>query len=123
MRVTNSIISACRFITILYYHSYKQVERLKLSTSEKFLRITKGFLKKFIDRKSNCIHPVWKPLLDFEQYLVVFILPTFLQPSQPQRGTAVAQWLRRYATNRKVGGSNLAGVIGIIPIALSPGVD
>ena len=28
-------------------------------------------------------------------------------------GTAVAQWLRCYATNRKVAGSNPDGVIGI----------
>ena len=29
------------------------------------------------------------------------------------KGTAVAQWLRRYATNRKIAGSLPAGVIGI----------
>ena len=29
------------------------------------------------------------------------------------RGTAVAQWLRCFATNRKVSGSSPAGVIGI----------
>jgi len=31
------------------------------------------------------------------------------------RGTAVAQWLRCCATNRKVAGSITAGVIGIFP--------
>jgi len=40
-------------------------------------------------------------------------------------GTAVAQWLRYYATNRKVAGSVPAGVSGffidkILPIALWP---
>ena len=40
-------------------------------------------------------------------------------------GTSVAQWLRCYATNRKVAGSIPAGVIGffidiILPIALWP---
>ena len=46
-----------------------------------------------------------------------------------QLGTAVAQWLRCCATNRKVAGSIPAGVIGIfhlhkiLPIALWPGVD
>jgi hypothetical protein len=29
------------------------------------------------------------------------------------KGTAFAQWLRCYATNRKVAGSNSAGVAGI----------
>jgi len=42
-------------------------------------------------------------------------------------GTAVAQWLRRCATNRKVGGSIPGGVVGIfrwhkiLPIAVWPG--
>jgi len=42
------------------------------------------------------------------------------------KGTAVAQWLRRYATNRKVAGSIPDGVIGnfhrykILPISLWP---
>jgi len=44
------------------------------------------------------------------------------------QGTAVAQWLRRCATNRKVAGSIPAGVSGffidiILPIALWPWVD
>jgi len=37
------------------------------------------------------------------------ILPWYCSPS----GTAVAQWLRRCATNPKVAGSNPVGVIGI----------
>ena len=46
------------------------------------------------------------------------------QPTYVLWGTAVAQWLRCCATNRKVAGSILAGVIGtfhghkILPIAL-----
>ena len=40
-------------------------------------------------------------------------------------GTAVAQWLRRFSTNRKVAGSIADGVIGIfndviLPFALWP---
>ena len=38
------------------------------------------------------------------------------------RGTAVVQWLRYWATNRKVAVSIPDGVI-ILPIALWPGVD
>ena len=39
------------------------------------------------------------------------------------RGTAVAQWLRCCATNRKVAGSIPAGVIGIFHWHCGPGVD
>ena len=54
-----------------------------------------------------------------------------LGPTQPpvnwipglSRGTAVAQWLRRCATNRKVTGSNLDGVIRIFHWHYGPGVD
>ena len=37
----------------------------------------------------------------------------FYGPTAPT-GTAVAQWLRRCATNRKIAGSIPAGVIGIL---------
>jgi len=36
------------------------------------------------------------------------------------RGTAVAQWLRRCATYRKVAGSIPAGVIGIFSLTYNP---
>ena len=48
------------------------------------------------------------------------------KPTITERGTAVAQWLRCCATNRKVAGSIPAGVLGffqchkILPIALWP---
>ena len=69
-----------------YYPTYKQVERLKLSTSEQILRITNELKKKFIDGNSYCLAPAWKPLPDFEQYLLIYILPAFQLPSQTQRG-------------------------------------
>jgi len=37
----------------------------------------------------------------------------FVMGNSEKMGTAVAQWLRRCATNRKVAGSIPAGVIGI----------
>ena len=40
--------------------------------------------------------------------------PTFSYNALISAGTAVAQWLRRCATNRKVAGSIPDGVIGII---------
>jgi len=50
----------------------------------------------------------------------------YFSTSSDKRGTVVAQWLRWCATNRKVAGSNPAGIIGnfhwhkILPIAVWP---
>jgi len=41
------------------------------------------------------------------------VLSCLHEDTSKQKGTAVAQWLRRCATNRKVAGSIPAGVIGI----------
>jgi len=64
-------------------------------------------------------------ILPREPPKLVEVLRDFI-PYFQANGTAVAQWLRRCAKNRKVAGSIPAGVIGIfhrhkiLPIALWP---
>ena len=51
--------------------------------------------------------------VETEYKLCLFHTRTYQLVHHRKLGTAVAQWLRRCATNRKVAGSIPAGVIGI----------
>jgi len=61
----------------------------------------------FIFRKFNFRSSIWLTLLR-RRFVPLIILPT-----KVIKGTAVTQWLRRCATNRKVTGSIPAGITGI----------
>jgi len=71
--------------------------------------------------ESDAAKPGQAPRVQSAHEVTNFVSPTYRPPLPPRKyswyscilGTAVAQWLRCCATNRKVAGSIQAGVIGI----------
>ena len=64
---------------------------------------------RFVDQNPACISPLSHSCHMFRPSQP----PCFIALLLERRGTAVAQWLRCCATNRKIAGSIPAGVIGI----------
>ena len=68
-------------------------------------------------------------LIKFVGEFLIYLHTKFHIPTSSSPGTAMAQWLRCYATNRKVAGSIPAGVIVIFHLhnpsdrTMTPGVD